>query len=84
MLVEQVMREVHFAPVEWKIMTLLSDGFKHGLVEMRNCLQDELAEDNAINVHTARIRAKISRYGLDLVVRDREYWLVRSIGTDNR
>lgn len=59
--------QIKLTPTERRIMTMLSDGYRHRKSELQTCLGDELATNGTLLVHIANIRKKLRIVGQDIV-----------------
>lgn len=58
---------IHFTPTQQRMLDVLKDGKGHTLAELQACLDDELTEKKAVNVHLTYLRKKLRGLGRDVV-----------------
>lgn len=56
-----------YTPTESRILELLSDGLPHKRCEVHKCLEDDLAQIEAIYPHVSRLRHKLQPKGQDIL-----------------
>lgn len=56
-----------YTPTETRILDLLRDGLPHRREEVFACLDDDLAQMDAIYPHVCRLRRKLQEHGQDIL-----------------
>jgi hypothetical protein len=78
---------MRLTPTEQNIISALSDGNRHRIKEMMGCLQDDMAQQSALNVAVTRLRKKLRPAGQDIICEwymgRMHYRHVRLIGSFN-
>lgn len=58
---------MHYTPIEIRIIELLSDGLPHDRKEVLDCLNDRLANFNALAAAIMRLRPKVRELQQEIV-----------------
>ena len=54
-------------PTQRRMMTVLEDGLVHSLKQLHGCLNDELSDNGAVQIHVHNLRRKIARHGKSII-----------------
>ena len=80
--------EVRFTPTETRLLRILADGNRHLMVELFECLDDELSSKNALAKAVCLLRKKLEPRGEGIIVewwqRRRYYRQVRFLPSSNQ
>lgn len=61
------LKDVHFPPIQKRILSLLSDGIAHKRDELMGCMGDELAGIQSLNTQLTGMRKVLRVLGLNVV-----------------